>query len=60
MRTTAWRYQGPAAKVLLPFEGDHALSLILSKAFMLANDKKIKDPAIRSRTMNRSKIDDHL
>lgn len=32
--------------VLLPFEGDTALSLILSKAFLLANDAQIKDPTI--------------
>jgi hypothetical protein len=42
--------RGPAAgapdKVFLPFEGDSMLSLILSKAFLLAADKKITDPAI--------------
>lgn len=32
--------------VYLPFEGDPTLSLILSKAFLLANDSKIKDPTI--------------
>jgi len=30
----------------LPFEGDHKLSLILSKAFLLADDRKIKDETI--------------
>jgi hypothetical protein len=30
----------------LPFEGDKTLSVILSKAFMLAEDNKIKDPTI--------------
>jgi hypothetical protein len=30
----------------LAFEGDHKLSLILSKAFLLANDRKIKDETI--------------
>ncbi|MBX7136167.1 MAG: DUF4132 domain-containing protein [Fimbriimonadaceae bacterium] len=30
----------------LPFEGDRTLSIILSKAFMLAADDKIKDPTI--------------
>ena len=30
-------------KVFLPFEGDSTLSIILSKAFLLANDKHIKD-----------------
>lgn len=32
--------------VLLPFEGDRTLSVILSKAFLLAADTKIKDPTI--------------
>jgi hypothetical protein len=44
--------RGPSAgvpqNVFLPFEGDGMLSLILSKAFLLANDTKIKDPAITS------------
>jgi len=30
----------------LPFEGDHKLSLILSKAFLLADDRRIKDETI--------------
>jgi hypothetical protein len=33
--------------VFLPFEGDRLLSAILSKAFLLARDEAIKDPAIR-------------
>jgi hypothetical protein len=33
-------------KVYLPFEGDAMLSIILSKALMLAADKEIKDPTI--------------
>ena len=32
--------------VLLPFEGDSVLSVILSKALLLADDTKIKDPTI--------------
>jgi len=32
----------------LPFQEDYMLSLILSKAFLLANDDKIKDPSIIS------------
>jgi|GEM_PF-1546859 len=36
------------SSVMLPFEGDHTLSLILSKAMMLANDSKIKDATILS------------
>ena len=39
------------ADVVLPFEGDHMLSLILSKAFMLANDKKISDSTITSQIL---------
>jgi hypothetical protein len=30
----------------LPFEGDATLSVIVSKAFLLADDMKIKDPTI--------------
>jgi hypothetical protein len=33
-------------KVFLPFEGDGTLSIILSKAFLLADDAKIKDETI--------------
>ena len=36
----------PSAKMFLPFEGDNTLSVILSKAFLLAEDAKIKDPTI--------------
>ena len=35
-------------KVFLPFEGDNMLSVILSKAALLADDNKIKDPTINS------------
>lgn len=35
-------------KVFLPFEGDKTLAVILSKAFMLADDTKIKDRTIVS------------
>ena len=34
------------SKVFLPFEGDRILSIVLSKAFMLAEDTKITDPTI--------------
>lgn len=34
--------------VFIPFEGDAGLSVILSKAIMLAEDIKIKDPSITS------------
>jgi Domain of unknown function (DUF4132) len=37
---------GFGGKVFLPFEGDGTLAIILSKAFLLAEDKKIKDPTI--------------
>jgi hypothetical protein len=37
-----------ADSVFLPFEGDNTLSIILSKAFLLADDKKITDPTITS------------
>ncbi|HTR40685.1 MAG TPA: DUF4132 domain-containing protein [Pseudomonadales bacterium] len=43
--------RGAAVKggeVFLPFEGDRTLSVILSKAFLLADDAKIKDPTILS------------
>jgi hypothetical protein len=35
-------------KVFLPFEGDSTLSVIVSKAFMLADDARIKEPGILS------------
>ena len=31
---------------LLPFEGDRTLSVIVSKAFLLAADTRITDPTI--------------
>src|SRR5262249_22996439 len=37
---------GQSERVMLPFEGDTLLSVILSKAFLLADDDKIKDPSI--------------
>ena len=37
-----------ASGVFLPFEGDNTLSIILSKALLLADDKKITDPTITS------------
>ena len=36
-----------ADDVHLPFEGDDTLSVILSKAFLLADDAHISDPTIR-------------
>jgi len=37
-------------KVYLPFEGDTMLSIIISKAFLLADDDKIKDVTILKQT----------
>jgi hypothetical protein len=37
--------EGPG-DVFLPFEGDGTLAIILSKAFLLSEDKAIKDPTI--------------
>ncbi len=38
--------QNATQKIYLPFEGDTILSIILSKAFLLANDDKITDTGI--------------
>lgn len=38
---------GPG-NLFLPFEGDHGLAILLSKAFLLAADDKITDPTILS------------
>ena len=40
--------QKQSENVMLPFEGDSGFALLLSKAMMLANDDKIKDPTILS------------
>lgn len=37
-----------SSNLFLPFEGDNMLSIILSKAFLLADDTKITDPTIIS------------
>jgi hypothetical protein len=37
---------GEPGHIYLPFEGDSTMTVILSKAFMLANDTAIKDPSI--------------
>jgi hypothetical protein len=37
---------GESAHYYLPFEGDAVLAVILSKAFLLADDRAIKDPTI--------------
>jgi hypothetical protein len=46
-------HKSAGAQVRLPFEGDATLSLILSKAFMLADDDKIKDRSIVSQITRR-------
>ena len=45
----------PAAgpQVMLPFDGDPLLSIVLSKAVLLAADDKIKDPTITSQLAGR-------
>ena len=43
-----WDKAADKQKVRLPFEGDAMLSIILSKAFLLAEDDKITDPTILS------------
>ena len=40
-------------KLFLPFEGDSTLALILSKAFLLADDTKIPDTTITSQIRRR-------
>jgi hypothetical protein len=40
-------------KVFLPFEGDQLLSVILSKALLLADDDKIKDQTITRQIMSK-------
>ena len=40
---------GPSAtvkRVMLPFEGDQVLALVLSKILLLAADDKITDPSV--------------
>ena len=38
-------------RISLPFEGDSTLSVILSKAFLLVDDHKIKDPTITNQIL---------
>jgi hypothetical protein len=39
---------GSPGGIWLPFEGDPLLAAILSKAFLLARDDRIRDPSIRA------------
>lgn len=41
-------HKSATESIFLPFEGDTTLSVILSKAFLLAEDTKIQDPTILS------------
>lgn len=41
------------AKVMLPFDGDPVLSIVLSKAVLLAADDKVKDRSITSQLAGR-------
>jgi hypothetical protein len=43
----------PTGRVFLPFEGDTTLSIILSKALLLADDRSITDPAITTQIRGR-------
>jgi hypothetical protein len=40
--------KSPTENLFIPFEGDNGLSIILSKAFLLADDHKITDSSITS------------
>jgi hypothetical protein len=44
---------GKTNSLVLPFEGDHRMSVILSKAFLLADDMRIKDKTILSQIKHR-------
>ena len=44
-------HRSEGARVRLPFEGDATLAIILSKAFMLAEDDNIKDASIRQQIL---------
>ncbi|MGO1053486.1 DUF4132 domain-containing protein [Crossiella sp. CA198] len=46
--------RGKGGKVLLPFDGDDQLSVILSKVLLLAKDDRITDPTITSQLRNRA------
>jgi hypothetical protein len=40
-----------ARRLMLPFEGDDMLAIIVSKAILLANDEEITDPTITSQIL---------
>jgi uncharacterized protein DUF4132 len=43
----------PLGRVFLPFEGDTTLSIIISKALLLADDRRITDPIVMSQIRGR-------
>jgi hypothetical protein len=43
----------PLGRIFLPFEGDTTLSIIISKALLLADDRNITDPVILSQIRGR-------
>lgn len=45
------REHSSTKKLFIPFEGDHLLSIIISKAFLLADDDKITDSTILRQIM---------
>ena len=45
------------ANIFLPFEGDSVTAIILSKAFLLAEDDKIEDPSIVLQLKTRGAVD---
>jgi len=45
-------YSNKPSHIYLPFDGDRTLSVILSKAFLLADDTKITDPTILRQIQN--------
>jgi hypothetical protein len=47
------RSDAASRRVFLPFDADVRLSLILSKAFLLARDRSISDPSIRAQIERR-------
>ena len=51
------RIGASTTRIHLPFEGDHMLSLILSKAMLLADDDKIRDKSILSQLQDAPEAD---
>ena len=47
--------KGRTMRIMLPFEGDEVLTVVLSKVLMLAADNKITDPTILSQINRRAR-----